>query len=91
MIQISSNIRGYKTAGQCDAAIHQLARAGFNYFVPYHDTQSRYALMYGVANWVEPGNVYVDGGYRGSPHKRHPHCPRPWVANPYQGLSRFQR
>jgi hypothetical protein len=39
--------------------IDRLRKRGYNYFVPYHDTRSRYALIASVAFWVNPGSIYI--------------------------------
>jgi hypothetical protein len=45
--------RGYSSAGDRRRAVAALIKCGFNYFVGYHDTQSRFALNYGNADWVK--------------------------------------
>jgi hypothetical protein len=52
-------VRGYTSAGARKAAIAQLAKRGFNYFVCYRDVQAEFALTYSVADWVGAGSVYV--------------------------------
>ncbi len=44
-----------------EAWLRRLLKAGCNYFVSYHDTRSRFALMAssGCA-WVRPGTYYHD-------------------------------
>lgn len=79
MKQIIQQIRGYATYADRKKAVHQLARRGYNYFVPYKDTNAEFALQYGVANWVPAGQVHVDGGWYGS---KRPACSRPWVNRP---------
>lgn len=82
--QITEMTRGYATPNARRLAIRALARAGYNYFVPYKDTQSDFALQFGVANWVPAGQVHVDGGLgwgqRGP--RKYPRCSRPFVHRP---------
>ena len=82
MKQLTEISRGYSSFSARLKAIHALARAGFNYFVPYRDVHAEFALQYGVADWVRPGSVHVDEGYpawNGS-RRKSPRCTRPWVA-----------
>jgi len=88
VILISDTIRGYDSQAARLKAIHQLAKEGFNYFVPFVEVRSKFALQFGIANWVRPGGVHVDGGYpnwhangrmKGA-YRKYPRCARPWVA-----------
>jgi hypothetical protein len=49
----SGGFRGYDTAGDRRRAVAMLSKLGFNYFVGYADVQSRFALDYGIAEWVK--------------------------------------
>lgn len=60
MIQITTMIRGYKRPGYRRIALAQLRRRGYNYFVFFRDVQSEYALQYGKAAWVKPGDYHLD-------------------------------
>lgn len=59
--------RAYRTHGDRRRAITQLRKHGWNYFVQYleacpraFETGQRLAIQYSVANWVQPGGVYID-------------------------------
>lgn len=52
--------RGYKTAGDRRRAMTMLRRRGWNYFVFYKDTNARFALDYGIADWVQKGSYYLN-------------------------------
>ncbi len=45
-------IRGYDSHDDRLTDMEQLRKRGINYFIWYHDTQSRYAMQYAVAGWV---------------------------------------
>lgn len=54
------NHRGYRSNGDRKRAIKMLNKIGFNYFVCYKDTKSNFALTIGKADWVKPGQCYVN-------------------------------
>ena len=78
MKQITDIVRIYASESDRRRAVQQLARHGYNYFVPFRDVQG-VALQYGTANWVPAGQVHVDGGWNLSTF---PECSRPWVHRP---------
>ena len=49
------SIRGYSSAAQRENAIRGLRKLGYNYFVKFSDTQSKYALTCSWAEWVGSG------------------------------------
>lgn len=80
MIQITKIVRGYGSEKARLIAIHQLTKRGFNYFVPFRDTQSEFALLYGTSETIAPPYVYVDGGYAVNNmgrRRKTPLCPNP--------------
>ncbi len=60
MRKILDHVRGYSSPRDRNIAIAALRRMGFNYFVKYVDTQSRFALYFGTAKWVREGDIYID-------------------------------
>ena len=60
MKQIVEQVRGYNRSSERKRAIKMLSKQGWNHFVCYKDVCSDVALMYGIASWVQPGQIYVD-------------------------------
>ncbi len=50
-----TSTRGYSSAAQRENAIRGLRKLGYNYFVKFADTQSKYALTCSWAEWVGSG------------------------------------
>lgn len=50
---------GFDSREEREEGIRALTEAGWNHFVPYRDVQAEFALQYGRAEWVGPGQTYV--------------------------------
>lgn len=57
-------VRGYATARGRKIALRRLVKTGtYNHFVMFRDSGDHghpYALMCGRADWLKPGQVYID-------------------------------
>ena len=51
--------RGYASPADRQRAVTELVKRGFDHFIFYKDTQSDFALSYGVKVWGK-GSVYID-------------------------------
>ena len=60
MKPIVEQVRGYNNSSDRNRAIKMLAKRGWNHFICYKDVCSDIALMFGKADWVKPGQIYVD-------------------------------
>ena len=52
--------RGYEDEDERRVDMLLLMARGVNYFVQYHDTQSRFAIQYAVAGWVTRNSMLCE-------------------------------